>query len=73
MSTIDRAAIKRAVEILGSQQRLADACGVRQTAVSAWLTRTKKMPLETAMKIRAATGGKVKIQDIDASLPEVTA
>lgn len=70
---VNRDAIRRAVEIAGSQQKLADACGVTQAGVSAWLTRTRRIPLETALKISAATSGKVTVSDIDPSLPRVAA
>lgn len=51
--------IKRAVEILGSQSALAQACGVKQGHVWNWLNRDKVIRLENALLIERATNGAV--------------
>lgn len=50
-------AIQLAIETLGSQKRLADACGVRQPSVWAWLHEKKKASAENAKSIEIATEG----------------
>ena len=51
-------AVKRAVAIAGSQQKLADLSGLSQPAISKML-RTGRMEGESALKIEGAVGGKV--------------
>lgn len=51
-------ALKRAVEILGSQALLGDACGVRQSAVSECLRNGKRVPAEWCIPIDLATAAK---------------
>lgn len=59
--------VKRAIDILGSQQRLAEACGVSQNAVHKWLLKGMRVSLENALKIEKATNGKVKAEMFDPS------
>lgn len=51
--------VKKAVEILGSQSALAEACGVKQAHVWNWLNRDKVIRLENALLIERATKGQV--------------
>ena len=51
-------AVARAVIIMGSQARLAQACGVSQAAVWKWL-RGQPPKGEHAVAIETATGGQV--------------
>ena len=51
--------VRRAVELLGSQVALAQACGVKQQHVWRWLNRCKCLPAERALDIERATGGAV--------------
>ena len=52
-------AINSAIEFVGSQQKLADACGVKQPSVWAWLHGKKKVSAENAKRIELATDGNV--------------
>lgn len=52
-------AIEMAITVLGSQQKLADACGVKQPSVWAWLHGKKKASPENAKSIEVATEGRV--------------
>lgn len=54
--------IKQAIDLLGSQQKLAEACGVSQNAVHKWLSNKLRVSLENALKIEKATNGKVKAE-----------
>ncbi|RCN55777.1 Cro/CI family transcriptional regulator [Acidiferrobacter thiooxydans] len=56
-------AVARAVSILGSQGRLAQACGVSQAAVWKWL-RGQLPKGEHAVAIEVATGGQVSREAI---------
>lgn len=55
--------VKKAIDLCGSQEALAHACGVSQAAVSLWLRgggiSVKYIPL-----IVKATNGEVKVHDI---------
>jgi DNA-binding transcriptional regulator YdaS (Cro superfamily) len=51
------APIDRAIAILGSQQALADALGIRSPSVSEWKLRS--VPAARCLAIEQATGGAV--------------
>lgn len=61
--------IKQAIDILGSQQKLAEACGVSQNAVHKWLLKGMRVSLENALKIEQATNGKIKAETFDDNFP----
>ncbi|WP_312387637.1 YdaS family helix-turn-helix protein [Atlantibacter hermannii] len=63
-------AIQRAVSIAGSQQKLADLCGVAQPTVWRWL-HGGGIEVRYVMQIVKATGGKVKAQDIRPDLAQL--
>lgn len=63
--------IKSAIEIVGSQQKLADACGVKQPTVWAWLHGKKKASANNAVRIEKATNGEVQAYQIRPDLPEL--
>lgn len=48
--------LKKAIEKAGSQQALAELIGVRQSHVSNWLNRNKRVPAERVLTIEKATG-----------------
>lgn len=48
-----------AVRAKGSQQKLAEACGVSQQQISYLLTGAKEISAEMAIKIDTATGGSI--------------
>ena len=58
MTDTNTEAVARAVIIMGSQARLAQACGVSQAAVWKWL-RGQPPKGEHAVAIEVATGGQV--------------
>ena len=58
MTDTNTEAVARAVTIMGSQARLAQACGVSQAAVWKWL-RGQPPKGEHAVAIEVATGGQV--------------
>lgn len=60
--------IQRALEIVGSQRKLAYECGVSQPAVHKWLKGGMVSP-EYVLPIVNATNGKVKAFEIRPDLP----
>lgn len=63
MTDTNTEAVARAVTIMGSQARLAQACGVSQAAVWKWL-RGQPPKGEHAVAIEMATGGEVSREAI---------
>lgn len=61
---VTRAAIQRAIAIVGSQHRLAVAIGVKQQHISNWLLRDKRLPAEHVLPIEHATGGQVSRHEL---------
>ncbi|ELS7774915.1 helix-turn-helix domain-containing protein [Escherichia coli] len=51
--------IELAIALMGSQQKLAAACGVKQPSVWAWLHGKKRVSAENAKRIEMATNGGV--------------
>lgn len=49
-------ALQAAVAKAGTQQAMADICGVSQTAVWKWLQSSKRLPAEHVLRVEAATG-----------------
>lgn len=49
-------ALKRAIEILGSQSELARLCEVSPTAVWKWVQSSKRLPAEYVLRVADATG-----------------
>ncbi|MFS9419515.1 transcriptional regulator [Citrobacter sp. C411] len=64
-------AINEAIEFVGSQQKLADACGVKQPSVWAWLHGKKKVSAENAKRIELATDGNVPAYQIRPDLSDL--
>jgi DNA-binding transcriptional regulator YdaS (Cro superfamily) len=64
-------AIKSAIDVLGSQQKLAEACDVKQPSVWAWLHGKKKVSAENAMRIEKATNGTIPAYQIRPDLPDL--
>lgn len=63
-----RELIEQAISIVGSQQKLADACGVKQPSI--WQAKaTERCSAELAMSIERATGGKVLAKSLRPDLP----
>ncbi|EMV0769288.1 helix-turn-helix domain-containing protein [Salmonella enterica] len=63
--------INLAIELVGSQQKLAAACGVKQPSVWAWLHGKKKVSAENAKRIELATNGHVPAYLIRPDLPDL--
>lgn len=64
-------AIKRAIDIMGSQKKLAEACEVKQPSVWAWLHGKKKVSPENAKCIEVATGGEVLAHQVRPDLTKL--
>ncbi|EBP0013217.1 helix-turn-helix domain-containing protein [Salmonella enterica] len=64
-------AIKTAIDIVGSQQKLGSACGLTQQAVYKWLHGKAKVSPEHVKSIVDATGGKVRADQIRPDLPKL--
>lgn len=64
-------AINLAIECVGSQQKLAEACGVKQPSVWAWLHGKKKVSAENAKRIEMATNGNVPAYQIRPDLTDL--
>lgn len=58
------AALKQAIEVAGTQQKLAALIGKQQGHVAKWLHRDRKVPAEMCLPIERATGGKVTRYDL---------
>jgi len=56
--------IKKAVDILGSRNTLANAINVSYQTVSDWINGKKTPSLENCMKVERATNGKIKARAI---------
>lgn len=52
--------LRIAIELIGSQKEVAKLCGIKQSSVSNWLRRSKKIPSRHVLTIERATEGKVK-------------
>lgn len=63
-----RSGIRRAVELMGSQRALAEACSVKQGTIWAALNNKAKMPAWLSVRIVEATSGRVSMREL---LPEV--
>ena len=61
--------IKTAIDIVGSQKKLGDACGVSQQAVFKWLHNKAKVSPEHVNSIVDATNGEIKAHQIRPDLP----
>lgn len=57
--------VQKAIQVLGGQNNLANACGVSQNAISKWLNKQSKVSLENALKIERATNGNVKADEFN--------
>lgn len=58
-------AIQKAIQALGSQQKLASAVGIKQPNVWCWLHNKKRVSPENVNAIVEATGGLVKAYEFD--------
>ncbi|KFK93592.1 MULTISPECIES: helix-turn-helix domain-containing protein [unclassified Serratia (in: enterobacteria)] len=63
--------IKTAIDIVGSQKKLGEACGLSQQAVYKWLHGKAKVSPEHVESIVDATGGKVRAYQIRPDLPKL--
>ncbi|MFJ5338078.1 transcriptional regulator [Pectobacterium sp. CHL-2024] len=64
-------AISEAIELIGSQQKLAIACGVKQPTVWAWLHGKKKVSAENAKRIEIATNDAIPAYQVRPDLPHL--
>lgn len=64
-------AIKAAIKLVGSQQKLAEACDVKQPSVWAWLHGKKKVSAENAKRIEKATNGTIPAYQIRPDLTDL--
>lgn len=62
-------AIKTAIDIVGTQKKLGEACGITQQAVFKWLHNKAKVSPEHIPLIVKATNGAVKAHEIRPDLP----
>ena len=62
-------AISKAIECLGSQDQLAKAVDLTQSAISFYATGQKRPSAEVAIRIEAATNGAVKAEEIRPDIP----
>lgn len=56
--------IEEAIAFCGTQQALAEKCGLSQAGVSWLLNGAERVSAETAIRIEKATGGKIKRQQL---------
>ena len=62
-------AISKAIDCLGSQEQLAKAVDLTQSAISSYVTGNKRPSAEVAIRIEAATDGKVRAEDLRPDVP----
>lgn len=68
MGIMVRDLIQQAIDLLGSQEKLGAACGVKQSSI--WQAKdTGRCSAELAMAIERATDGKVTARDLRPDLP----
>ena len=60
----DMQPLERAIEIVGSQAKLAKEIGVAQQTISSWLHRVGRVPAEYCYPIQKATRGEVLEGDL---------
>ncbi|WP_273761564.1 transcriptional regulator [Aeromonas hydrophila] len=63
--------IKIAIDIVGTQKKLAEACGVSQAAVQKWLHGKSKVAPENVLPLVKATNGAVRAHQIRPDLPHL--
>lgn len=56
--------VARAIQIKGSQQKLADAAGCSQQQIAYLMNEAKGISAEMALKVEKATGGEVTRHDL---------
>lgn len=63
-----KALLEKAIQIAGSQHKLAEACGVKQQSI--WQAKEAgRLSAELAVLIEAATGGEVRARELRPDLP----
>lgn len=62
--------IQKAIVIAGSQQKLAELCGVKQSSVWRWLHGGRVDPANVMAVVRA-TSGQVQAHQLRPDLPEI--
>lgn len=63
--TEQREQLQRAISIMGSQAKLAKACGAKQQHVWNWLNRYENVPVDRAIQIEIATSGQVTKESLN--------
>jgi DNA-binding transcriptional regulator YdaS (Cro superfamily) len=69
MKQVINPVIKTAIAIAGSQEKLAKACGVSQSAVQKWLHNKAKVAPHNVGALVKATGEQVKAYQVRPDLP----
>ena len=62
-------AVARAIDCLGTQEKLAKAIDLTKAAISQYATGLKRPSAEVAIRIEAATRGRVRVEDIRPDVP----
>ncbi len=57
--------LQRAIDIMGSQAKLAKACNAKQQHVWNWLNRYDNVPVDRAIQIEIATNGEVTKESLN--------
>ncbi|SSL79795.1 antirepressor protein Cro [Klebsiella pneumoniae] len=63
--------IDKAIGMVGSQQKLAEICNVKQPSVWAWLHGKKKPSATSAKRIELATNGAIQASELRPDLHEI--
>ena len=63
--TEQREQLQRAINIMGSQAKLAKACNAKQQHVWNWLNRYDNVPVDRAIQIEIATNGQVTKESLN--------
>ncbi len=63
--------IEKVIKIAGSQTKLADVLGCRQSLISSWLYRKKRVSVSLVPDIVAFSNGAVQAHELRPDLPKV--
>ncbi|MDQ7101917.1 YdaS family helix-turn-helix protein [Serratia sp. MF2] len=64
-------AVDKAIKIIGSQQKVAEAVNRRQGLISEWLYKKKRVSVSAVPIIVELTGGEVQAHELRPDLPGV--
>ena len=64
MTKINKEALREAIKIVGSNQKLSESVGVSYKTILDWTSGRSGISIPNALKIEKATNGKIKVKDL---------